>query len=146
MLALPRELLRTGESVLENESLPAETIRLIRAHIASVEQLEILLLLHAEKLSFTAAQINERQRSSLNFVTAGLGSLVAHGLVAEEPGSPPTYRFAPSTEELASAVDQLAHLYQSFRVRVISTIYAPPDPLQSFSDAFRIRKETEPNG
>jgi predicted transcriptional regulator len=131
---------------LEKETLPAETIRFIRTHIQSVDQLEILLLLHAEKTAFTAAQVNERQRSSINAVTSSLNSLIAQGLVKEEMTTPPTYVYAPGTKELSRAVDQLAGLYVFYRVRIIHTIYALPDPMQPFSDAFRLRKEPESDG
>jgi hypothetical protein len=52
------------------------------------------------------------------------------------------YRYAPTQPALAESVRQLALLYGERRVSVIEQIYAKPaDPLQSFADAFRIRKE-----
>lgn len=132
---------------MEKEGLPPETVRLIRSHIESVGQLEILLLLHASpEVSFTPAQINDRLQSNLTWVEQRLASLAAHGLAVLESSLPAKYRYAPESEEMARAVSRLADIYLSYRVRVIDTIYSPRDQMQSFSDAFRLKKETDQDG
>lgn len=127
---------------MNRNGLPPETASFIRAYIDSVGQLEILLLLHASALeAFSPQQINEKLRSNLDFVQHGLQLLGAKGLVKEEEERVGHYRYAPKSEELGNAVDSLAECYANYRVRVIDAIYSPRDPMQSFSDAFRIKRE-----
>ena len=72
--------------------------------------------------------------------------LAQRGLLEGDNASPPRFRFAPRNPATAALVQQLATDYADRRVSVIELIYAkPPDPIQSFADAFRLRKE-RPNG
>ncbi|HTU80889.1 MAG TPA: hypothetical protein VMF61_02105 [Candidatus Acidoferrales bacterium] len=67
-----------------------------------------------------------------------LGRLIDSGLVAGE-GSSYVYAAPPEADEL---VRRLAELYADRRTAVIERIFSEPrDPLQSFADAFRLRKE-----
>jgi len=127
--------------VLAGEGLPPETVRFIQSFISSVGQLEILLLLQAsEGRAFTAAQLNDQLRSNLDAVERRVTALVRHGFVAAE-STPGTYRYAPASEDLRAGVAQLVECYRNYSGRVIDAIYSVPDPMQLFSDAFRIKKD-----
>jgi len=131
---------------LANDDFPAETVRFIRAHIRSLGQLEILLLLHgAPESSWTAAQITAELRSSLDSVTQRLAALESSGLVATDAADP-QYRYAPATDELADHVAELGRLYRDYRERLIDTIYSSQEQLRNFSDAFRWRKDSGNDG
>lgn len=126
---------------MDKEALPPETVRLIRSCIESVGQLEILLLLHAARdTAFHPSEINETLRSNIDSVQQRLQGLVECELVARLEGEPERYQYQPASQELGRSVDRLAQAYITHRVRVIEFIYSPPDRMQSFSDAFRIKK------
>ena len=128
---------------MSTDSLPAPVKQLLSRHIKSVEQLEVLLLLRSQpQRSWTAAAVYEVIRSSEPSIKARLLTFTANGFLTEEKGPPPTFRFAPKDQTLAAAVDQTASAYQMSRVRVIEAIFAPEvDPVQSFADAFKLRKD-----
>ena len=130
-----------------NEGLPPEAVRFIGAHIRSISQLEILLLLRESGESLSITQINERLRSSPAFVEREVAALISAGLAASAEGTIPLcYRYSPASDTLANSVAQLAGLYADYRVRVIAAIYSRIDPMQTFAEAFRIRKDPESNG
>lgn len=129
------------------EELPSDIARFIRAHIDSVGQLEILLLLHAsEGKDLTVRQINERLRSNPSSVQSRLDTLESHGLVASRSAEERLYRFEPKAQENARTVEHLARYYSDFRVRVIDWIFAPRDQIKNFSDAFRLKEDERDNG
>jgi hypothetical protein len=74
--------------------------------------------------------------------TRRLEQLVEMGLATSNGSADPAYRYAPSRPALAAQVDALAQAYRAGRVAVINLIYnKPPDPLRSFADAFKLRKD-----
>ena len=128
---------------MASDDLPAAVKQLLARYIRSVEQLEVLLLFAAQPhRSWTASDVYEVIRSSRTSIADRLQVFTNDGFLAEENGSPPSYRYAPKNEELRRAVEETARLYQTHRIRVIEAIFAPVvDPVQSFADAFKLRKE-----
>jgi len=126
---------------LREGELSPEVQRFIAQHIDSAEQLETLLLLHREPdREWTALDVSQAIYTVPASATMRLEGLVAGGFVASTGGSDPRYRFSPRSEALREQVDVLAAAYRADRVAVIKLIFArPPDPLQSFADAFRLR-------
>lgn len=122
---------------MENE-LPAPTRDFIARHIASVEELEILLLLHEHKdREWTAAEINVVLRSQEASIAKWLAALAMLGLAVTADAR---YRFAPKTEELAREVSALAEAYCMRRIKVIEFIFSRPnESLLSFVRAFDFR-------
>lgn len=127
---------------MPTEALPVAVQQLLSRHIRSVEQLEVLLLLHSHPdRSWSAAQVYEVVRSSTSSVAARLEAFTETGFLTKTEGTPATYRYAAEST-LCSAVDETAHAYQTWRLRVIEAIFAPEsDPVQKFADAFRLRKD-----
>lgn len=122
--------------------IPEDIIEFINARIASVVQLEVLLLLHAEQgKQWTADELAEQLRIEPAWAAGQLESLCNDGLLVCQPAAVLVYRYQPRTPELAAMVDALARIYAERRVSVISLIFSkPPDPLRDFADAFRFRK------
>jgi hypothetical protein len=121
-------------------SLPGATRDFIARHIHSIEQLEILLLLHSQptrswSVDATYAVILSAKPS----VERRLKELAGQGLLSVSADTPPVWRYA-AQGAVAAEVDRLAALHKLKPVRVIEAIFARrgPDPLQGFADAFRL--------
>lgn len=126
----------------------------VRAFVAervqSVAQLELILLLAREPKRAWGEEEAARQFGLSPDMTGQLfGELCHQGLAAlvEEATSVEAekrYHYAPRTPEDDRRVQQLADVYRERRVTVIQWIYGPPiDKLQSFADAFKLRKPRE---
>ena len=122
--------------------LPPDVARFIIDHIGSVEELEILLLLHQKpERSWTAEELNSELRSSLGSVSDRLRHLADHELLVSDAGVPPRYRFQPAEERAARIVGAVAKAYRERRVTIITVIHSkPPRALRDLADAFRIGK------
>jgi DNA-binding IclR family transcriptional regulator len=93
--------------------------RLIAAHIVSVEQLEVLLLLREHRHHcWTVDQVNDRLRSSPSSVGARLHDLTQRGFLAREPAGF-RYGAAPAHEQ---TLRDLAVAYAERRYSVIDLI------------------------
>lgn len=126
--------------VVSEEGVPEPVLQFVSRHVESLEQLEILLLLHsAPNKIWTVSEIFQRIQSTQISVQHRLLQLQAAGLVASDANG---FRFAPANEDLANCVAGLAENYRERRVRIIEAIYAPrKDPAQSFADAFKLRRK-----
>ena len=132
------------------EGLSPALEELVAHHLDSMEQAEVLLLLrkHADR-SWTPEAAAAELRIDPGSVAQRLGRLEAGGLAAREAGGGGGYRYAPRTAALGSAVDELAVAYNERPVTLVRLIYSrpqAPSALQSFADAFRIRKPDKPGG
>lgn len=118
-----------------------EVARFIAEHIDAAEQLEILLLLHREpEREWTARDVSQAIYTVPASATLRLEGLAAAGFAESTGGADPRYRFSPRSAQLRQQVDMLAEAYRADRVAVIKLIFSrPPDPVQSFADAFRLR-------
>lgn len=128
---------------MNQTDIPEVVKSFIAQHIDSAELLETLLLVHSDP---GRGWTPEEVASSIYTVPAGatrrLEQLVEMGLATSNDAGNPTYRYAPSRPALAEQVDALAQAYRRARVPVINLIYnKPPDPLRSFADAFKLRKD-----
>ena len=129
---------------MSEEAIAPEVRAFIAAHIESVVQLEILLLLHgAAGASHSAADLSTQLRIDPAWAEAQLADLCTRGLLRCAEGPPATYQFAAKDPSVAEAVDALAKAYADRRVSVISLIFSKPiDKIRSFADAFRIRRNS----
>jgi len=128
-----------------DNALPAEVRQLIARHLATMEQVDVLLL-----LSRAAGQwrTGEEIRKELRIDETGVAArtfdeLRGAGLVEMDAGDPPRYRYAPANPRDQAAVDLLALAYNERPVTLVRAIYARPTPAQSFADAFRLRKKAD---
>jgi hypothetical protein len=123
--------------------IPESVRRLIADHVKSVEQLEVLLLLRAHPdRDWSGEEVSRTLQSQPESAAARLADLAARGFCAPSAESEARYRYAPATAALARAVDELADCYARRRHTVITLIFeSPSDAIQSFADAFRLRKD-----
>lgn len=118
--------------------------RFVAAHISSIELLEVLLLLRrSEGREWRDAEVAREIGSSIMSIRDRLANLAARGLLAaREADDEIWYRYAPAPE-VGAIIDDLARAYKERRLTIIDLIYARPAPsdIETFSDAFRIRKK-----
>ena len=126
------------------KDLTEDVRRLLRDYISSLEQVEILLLLHAQPdQEWTAKTVFEELRGSEDSTAARLADLEKHGfLVSRKNQQGTVYRYAPTDSWLSEAVTQLQAAYAERRYTVIELIFAKPiDNLRVYAGAFRFRKD-----
>jgi hypothetical protein len=129
---------------LSVEPIPSTVRLLVAEHIRSVLELECLLLLRRDPARrWTAEELARELRIDIEWAIRELSDLARRGFAARDDSPVPHYSYAPSTPALGEILAELAVLYAERRVSVTELIYARPsgNPLKSFADAFRIRKE-----
>ena len=126
---------------MQKDDIQGELRTFVAEKIHSVAQLETLLLLLGEpQKSWTAAEASRALYISPEMAAGLLAELAARGLVSAS--SEGAYRYGPTAEQMDRCVRQLAELYASRRVSIISLIHSSPvDKLRSFADAFRISRD-----
>lgn len=123
--------------------IPPSVRAFIAHHIDSAELLDTLAVVHsAPEREWTPDEVAR----AIFTVPAGairrLEQLVHLGIASSAGGSHPSYRYGPATSALREQVDMLAAAYRTRRVAVVNLVYdRQPDPLRSFSDAFRLRRD-----
>lgn len=125
---------------MSDEEIPQIVQRFVRKNIASVEAIEVLLLLRADpQRVWTPLQVSKELYSQPEAAAIRLDDLARRRLLlATEDG----YRYHPATRELADAVQALADTYARRRVRLISFVFSRPDSVgRSIADAFRLRQD-----
>jgi hypothetical protein len=126
-----------------SDAIPANVHRFLKDNIQSISQLELLLLLfqHRQR-AWSVSEAAKAQYTAEAMTQAALESLRRLGLVSSSGDPDPQYQYAPDSPELDQLVTELSQLYVERRVTIINLIYSSPlDKLQSFADAFRIRKK-----
>lgn len=121
-----------------------ELDKFIAAEIQSLEQMEILLLLSGNPHRWwTAHSVYEVVKSSPASVEERLEDLTRREILRSEGESEIRYQFAPPSEQIWKAVNELREAYKERPVKVVQAIYSkPPDAIQEFARAFRVRKDT----
>ena len=119
--------------------LPAAVRHLIERHLDSAADVDTLLLLCGTDAPWTGPAVARELRIDGQQAAAILARLSRAGLLREQAES---YRYGPRSQKLAEAVASLAQLYPTYRVAIVSEIYARPSgPIRDFSEAFRLRSE-----
>jgi hypothetical protein len=126
-----------------SDALPNHVQQFLRANIQSIAQLELLLLLYSNRnIAWSVGDAAKNQYTAVNMTQAALESLRSSGLVGVVEDGETRYQYAPTSENLDQLIGELAQLYSERRVSIVNAIYSSPlDSLQSFADAFRIRKK-----
>jgi hypothetical protein len=117
-----------------SESLAA----FLQQRLASIEQIEIMLLLRSDRTrAWPATDVAQALKMPPEAAAMRLFLLASAGLLNFEPAGVPQYRYIGAEEEL---LDELAEVYEASRADVAAAVGAPPDPIRSFADAFRLKK------
>lgn len=124
---------------MSNEGLSPAVKQFLREHIQSVQQIEILALIHgAQGRDWTARALDQTLRSSEQSIARRLAEFTRGGLLMESGEAEKTYRYQPRDSALETAAAEAVQAYRVRPVLVIEAIFKPDDPAQSFADAFRI--------
>jgi hypothetical protein len=121
--------------------LPDDVGRFIAEHVDNLEQLEILLLLRAQRSrDLDPREVTAELRLGPTSAAERLADMAARGFLSAE-GDPPRYRFAPDTSEKERVIGELARCYAERRVSVVTRIFSRgSDAVRSFADAFKLTR------
>jgi hypothetical protein len=113
---------------------------LIRRHVRSVGELELLMLLRAERdRSWSVDEVCEALACPRSWAVAQLQVMASAGLLARADSS---WRFEPKSQDLEHATAALEEAYRLQSRDVVRFVFATPGhDLKEFSDAFRLRRE-----
>ncbi|HEX6644412.1 MAG TPA: hypothetical protein VF037_07035 [Gemmatimonadales bacterium] len=128
---------------MTQRGIPDDVVAFLAQSIDSVEQLEVLLLLHQNPATeWTAETVARHLYREPTSVGRRLGVLRLLGLLQASDDEVPTFRYAPRTETIDGTVGRLAQAYSERRVTVLGLLASKPmDHVRAFADAFRIRRE-----
>jgi len=116
----------------------------IRNQIETVDNLRALLLLRSEpQVRWDAELVSAHLQLSLADAVRVLADLAVKGLIDVSSG--PRYRYGSPLPEFAPLVDQLAQIDQEHPVTLINLLYARPEDVKAFVEAFHGLKGAPPN-
>jgi hypothetical protein len=124
-----------------SDEFPAELRQFIANHVESIAQLEALLILRQETAhAWRAEPLAQRLYITPEMSEGILADLARRGFaVRSDEGE---YQYAAGNADQDRLVNDLATHYRSRRVAVITEIYSKPvNKVQTFADAFRLRRE-----
>ena len=118
-----------------------EILQFVGSTFRSVWSFELLLVLtRTPHRAWQLEALVHELRASTSLVAGGLHSLKDAGLVSVD--NQQMYRFQPASPELGELADALIDLYNRKPRAVMRAIFsAPADRIQTFADAFRLRKD-----
>ena len=127
--------------------VPADVHRFLTGSIDSVEQLEVLLLVHRTPDRYwDAAGIADHLGLRQHDVAGLLEALARKNLLDVRLGERIKYRYEPATVSQRDAVQQINELWRDQRQLIIAAVAIKRHGLSDFSDAFRIRGRGEDRG
>src|SRR5688572_8202904 len=107
------------EAGMVQGNLPPAVQQFLKKFINSVEQLEVLLILHEfPNRAWTAGEISTQLRSTALSVEQRLAGLMSQGLVKPSGNG---FQYGPVNPDCVAAVAQLAALYKERRIQVIES-------------------------
>jgi DNA-binding IclR family transcriptional regulator len=129
--------------------IPEDVRSFLEVNIEDYEQLEALLLLHADSLaSFSPATVASRVGLAPESAVDALQNLKRRGL-AVGPEADGSFRLAPPSPQLAQTLERLAHAYAVTRLEVVKLMSANAlerlrsAALRTFSDAFVLKRRRD---
>ncbi|WP_428303936.1 hypothetical protein [Lacipirellula sp.] len=128
-----------------NDPLPLNVRRFLAHQIESVAQLETLLLLRRDSHRlWNAQELAQGLYLSENMCQAMLDDLERRKFLVRASDSN-SVRYECADLKADSMIALLEDLYRERRVAVISEIHSTPiSKVQTFADAFRLRKDGKP--
>jgi hypothetical protein len=120
--------------------LSADLKAFVFACVDSVEQMEILAVLHGSTVALTTHAVATRLGLSPAAARHHLEVLTARGLLRIDVGDEARFSYAPRSPTLRTFSDQLVAVYGSSRTAVLRVIAQnAKGSLKSFADAFKLR-------
>ena len=110
--------------------------------LSSVEQMEVVLLLRADReRSWTAPEVAAALRTAPEPAAMRLFLLASGGLLAFEPSAVPRYRYAGVDAESDALLEELDTAFKADREAVQAAVDSSArDPIRSFADAFKLKR------
>ena len=123
-----------------NDVIPPDVREFIIRHIDSVSQLEALLILHAHpEENWGAARIANRVYTSDRELDTVMERFTTEGFLARVGD---LYRYDCKDPAVDRTIAELARCYASHLIPVTNMIHSKPRSMRSFSDAFKLRKDS----
>ena len=123
-----------------NDIIPPEVRDFLIRHIDTVSQLEALLILHAHSNeNWEAGRIARRVYVSDRELGAVLERFTAEGFLKRKGD---LYQYDGKDPALDRTIAELARCYASHLIPVTNMIHSKPRSMRSFSDAFKLRKDS----
>lgn len=126
--------------------LPEAVRSFVRDYITSVEQLEILLLLHrTAPREWTAVAVSRELRLDTMSATRRLADFHERGLLrCRTSRDALEFWYEGTSPERDRIISQLAEAYQDRRTSVLRLVFSTPtDAVRIFADAFRVRRPSD---
>jgi hypothetical protein len=125
--------------------LPATVAEFIEAHVATLEHLELLLLLmQTPGRWWDATAVSGHLGLHPDTARRALDHLAARNLLAIRVTDDVRYQYQPGRDELADGARQLSEAYRLQRLAVLQRVTQPRRrSLRDFADAFRIRRDDD---
>jgi hypothetical protein len=126
-------------------NIPERIRKFIRDHVSSVEQLEILqYLINISPRMETSDAIAQALYLSPESTERQLHRFYEKRLIDCQEGTPDRYGIIDKFSQTGAQLQDLSKCYRERRVSVINEIFSNPiSTLQSFADAFIIKKKGE---
>lgn len=115
----------------------------LKGRLTSADQIEIVLLLLGDpSRSWTASEVSQALGKTPEATAMRLFLLASQGLIVFEPSGVPRYRYGAADETAGRLLQELAAHYAASRAEVLRAIdvRTEADPVQSFADAFKLKK------
>jgi hypothetical protein len=121
--------------------MDADLREFLRHSLRSVWNIEILLALFRNpSRAWMADDLVRELRASDFIVSQGMQGLQQAGLIVVESNG--SFRYAPASTDLDRMVQELERVYRERPSVVTKALFAPSeDKLQTFADAFRLKKD-----
>lgn len=104
------------------EALPGEVRALVARYFETGSDVDVLLLLHVERVAWSAPAVAERLHLHRDQAKSILDRLATAGLLHRDSGF---YRYRPVHPAASSAIDAMARLHPTYRVAIAKLIFDP---------------------
>jgi DNA-binding HxlR family transcriptional regulator len=133
---------------MTQDSIPERVKEFVFNNIDSVELLEVLFTLRADRTCvWDVDSLNDRLRSSRRSIQHRLNTLIGLRLITEARDETREakvgYYYTPANEEVESLISELWKAYEVNRYTLFALIFSPMKKARYFADAFRISKSPE---
>jgi hypothetical protein len=129
---------------LSSIQLSDELRTFLSGRLTSADQIDIIvLLLENRDRAWAAPDVAQALQMAPESTAMRLFLLASGGLIAFEPSAVPRYRYAPADETTDRLIHEVTTAYTENRadvLRAIGVSVPAPDPIQSFAEAFKLKR------
>lgn len=123
------------------ENLPEDILHFLNTRIDSIEQLQVLLLLHSNpQRTWTIAEISYEIRSVETSIAKRLNDLYERKVLVKMNETDDLHTFSPFSSDISTLIQSLAEENRRRPYRIIEAIYSrPAKSILEFAAAFKLR-------